>query len=108
MLIDFFEAEGMACPPFNRIQMQNWRSRASGPQDEGDKWMPGKRFPVEQIFNHLREADVRLARGETASKICRGIGITEQSYYRWRRECGGLKVEQVFASSRIWGVRMHG
>lgn len=57
--------------------------------------MPRKRFSVEQIINHLREADVRLARGETAGEICRSIGISEQSYYRWRREYGGLKVDQA-------------
>lgn len=42
--------------------------------------MPRKRFSVEQIINHLREADVRLAQGETVGEICRGIGVSEQSY----------------------------
>ena len=49
--------------------------------------MPRKRFSVEQIINHLREADVRLARGETAGEICRSIGISEQSYYLYGRRC---------------------
>lgn len=57
--------------------------------------MPRKRFTVEQIINHLREADVRLAQGETVGVICRSIGVSEQSYYRWRREYGGLKVDQA-------------
>ncbi len=57
--------------------------------------MPRKRFSVEQIINHLREADVRLAQGETVGAICRSIGVSEQSYYRWRREYGGLKVDQA-------------
>lgn len=57
--------------------------------------MPRKRFSVEQIINHLREADVRLAQGATVGEICRGIGISEQSYYRWRREYGGLKLDQA-------------
>jgi transposase-like protein len=57
--------------------------------------MPRRRFSVEQIINHLREAEVRLARGETAGEVCRSIGISEQSYYRWRREYGGLKVDQA-------------
>jgi transposase-like protein len=38
---------------------------------------------------------VRLAQGQTVDEICRQIGISEQSYYRWRRECGGLKLDQA-------------
>jgi putative transposase len=57
--------------------------------------MARKRYSVEQIINHLREAEVRLAQGETVGAICRGIGVSEQSYYRWRREYGGLKVDQA-------------
>ena len=50
--------------------------------------MPRKRFSVEQIIHHLREADVLLAEGETVGGVCRRIGVSEQSYYRWRREYG--------------------
>ena len=57
--------------------------------------MAKKRFTVEQIINHLREADVLLAQGETVGGVCRRIGISEQSYYRWRREYGGLKIDQA-------------
>jgi putative transposase len=57
--------------------------------------MARKRYSVEQIINHLREADVRLSQGETVGAICRSIGVSEQSYYRWRREYGGLKVDQA-------------
>jgi len=57
--------------------------------------MPRKRFSVEQIIHHLREADVLLAQGQTVGDVCRRIGVSEQSYYRWRKEYGGLKVEQV-------------
>ncbi len=57
--------------------------------------MSRKRFSVEQIINHLREAEVLLAQGQTVGEICRGIGVSEQSYYRWRREYGGLKVDQA-------------
>ena len=52
--------------------------------------MPRKRFTVEQIINHLREADVLLAQGRTVGEVCRRIGVSEQSYYRWRKEYGGL------------------
>ena len=57
--------------------------------------MPRKRFSVEQIIHHLREADVLLAQGQTVGEVCRRIGVSEQSDYRWRKEYGGLKVEQV-------------
>ncbi len=57
--------------------------------------MSRKRFLVEQIINHLREAEVLLAQGQTVGEICRRIGVSEQSYYRWRREYGGLKVDQA-------------
>lgn len=57
--------------------------------------MPRRRFSVEQIINHLREAEVLLTQGQTVGEICRRIGVSEQSYYRWRREYGGLKVDQA-------------
>jgi transposase-like protein len=57
--------------------------------------MPRKRFSVEQIIHHLREAGVLLAQGQTVGEVCRRIGVSEQSCYRWRKEYGGLKVEQV-------------
>ena len=57
--------------------------------------MAKKRFSVEQIIGHLREAEVLLSQGKTVGEICRRIGVSEQSYYRWRREYGGLKVDQV-------------
>ncbi len=57
--------------------------------------MSRKRFSVEQIINHLREAEVLLSQGQTVGGICRRIGVSEQSYYRWRREYGGLKLDQA-------------
>lgn len=57
--------------------------------------MPRKRFTIEQIINHLREAEVLLSQGQTVGEVCRQIGISEQSYYRWRKEYGGLKVNQA-------------
>ncbi len=57
--------------------------------------MPRKRFSVEQIINHLREAEVLLARDQTVGEVCRHIGVSEQSCYRWRREYGGLKLDQA-------------
>lgn len=57
--------------------------------------MPRKRYSPEEIIAMLREADVRLSQGETVGQICRMLAVSEQSYYRWRREYGGLKVDQA-------------
>ncbi|WP_148235142.1 IS3 family transposase [Parvularcula bermudensis] len=57
--------------------------------------MGRKRRTAEEIIGHLREVEVRLAKGETIGIACRAIGVTEQTYYRWRREYGGLKVDQA-------------
>ena len=57
--------------------------------------MPRKRYSSEQIIIHLREAEVELAKGQTTAEVCRKLGITEQTYYRWRKEYGSLRVDQV-------------
>ena len=58
--------------------------------------MSRKRYTPEEIIAMLREAEVRLSQGgEKIGLICKGLGISEQSYYRWRREYGGLKVDQA-------------
>jgi putative transposase len=57
--------------------------------------MSKKRYKREQIIGMLREAEVALARGEATGQVCRTLGIAEQTFYRWRREYGGLKVEQA-------------
>jgi transposase-like protein len=57
--------------------------------------MARKRYTTEQIISLLRAAEVRRRRGEKAGAICRSLSISEQSYYRWRREYGGLKLNQA-------------
>ena len=57
--------------------------------------MARKRYTTEQIIGLLREAEVRLSQGQTIGTICRSFGVSEQSYYRWRREYGGLKLDQA-------------
>ncbi len=57
--------------------------------------MNQKQFTTEQIIVLLREADVKLSRGKNLGQICREIGITEQSYYRCRREYGEMKAARV-------------
>ena len=55
----------------------------------------GKKHTPEQIVNVLRQIEVAIANGKTAPAASREAGITEQTYYRWRKEYGGLKVEQA-------------
>ena len=57
--------------------------------------MSRKRYTPEQIIGFFRAAEVRLSQGEKMGVICRGMGVSEQSYYRWRHEYGGLKVDQA-------------
>jgi transposase-like protein len=57
--------------------------------------MAKKRFAAEQIIGLLREADVKLSQGRTIGQVSRDMGITEQTYYRWRKEYGGMKTVQV-------------
>ena len=58
--------------------------------------MARKRYTPEQIIAMLREAEVRLSQGEKTGTICRSLSVSEQSYYRWRREYGGLIVSGLF------------
>ena len=52
--------------------------------------MGRKRYQAEQITSKLREAEVLLAKGDTVGQVARRLGVTEQTYYRWRKEYGGL------------------
>ena len=55
----------------------------------------GKRAKPEEIIAKLREVEVRLSQGETIAQAARAIGVTEQTFYRWRKEYGGLRVGQA-------------
>ena len=57
--------------------------------------MVKKAFNAEQIIGRLREAEVQLSQGLTVGEASRKLGITEQTYYRWRREYGGMRIEQA-------------
>ena len=57
--------------------------------------MSRNRYTPEQIISMLREAEVALSQGQTVGQVCRVLGVSEQSYYRWRREYGGLKIDQA-------------
>jgi putative transposase len=57
--------------------------------------MSRKRYTPEQIIGLLREAEVLLSQDVNTAEVCRRLGVSEQSYYRWRREYGGLKQDQA-------------
>jgi len=57
--------------------------------------MPGKRHSPEQILHKLREVEAALSHGETVARAVRQIAVTEQTYYRWRNEYGGLNLDQA-------------
>jgi transposase-like protein len=57
--------------------------------------MPKRRFRPEEIIGKLREADVLLSRGMTATEVVKTLGVSEVTYYRWRKEYGGMKVSQA-------------
>ena len=57
--------------------------------------MKKKRYGSEQIIGKLREVEIMQSRGTTIGEACKKIGVTEQTYYRWRKQYGGMKVEQA-------------
>jgi len=69
--------------------------------------MGRRRHTPEQIITALREAEVGLASGKTAAMVSRELGISEQTYYRWRKEFGGLRVWIRRASSGNWSEGTH-
>ena len=77
--------------------------------------MPAKKHRPEEIIGKLREAEVVLAQGATTAEACRRIAVSEQTYYRWRKEYGGLKTDQArrmepkaAVRPTIWRKRMRG
>ena len=57
--------------------------------------MARKRYSAEQIIGHLRQAEILISEGKTISETARQLSISEQTYYRWRREYGGMEVDQA-------------
>jgi len=57
--------------------------------------MPRKRYTAEQIIRHLRQAEVLSSQHKSVSEICREIGVSENTYYRWRKVYGGMGVDQA-------------
>lgn len=57
--------------------------------------MKRKKYKAEQIVVMLREAEIQMAKGLDVTQVCRNQGISEQTYYRWRKEYGGMKMDQA-------------
>jgi transposase-like protein len=57
--------------------------------------MAKKTFRAEEIINKLREAEVLSSQGKTVSEVCRTLEISDQTYYRWHKEYGGMETEQT-------------
>lgn len=57
--------------------------------------MAKKTFSAEEIINKLREAEVLISQGKTVAEICKAIGVTDQTYYRWKKEYGGMRTDQA-------------
>jgi putative transposase len=57
--------------------------------------MPKKNFTTEQIINKLREAEILIGQGQTIAMVSRHLGVSDHTYYRWRKEYGGLRIDQA-------------
>ncbi len=57
--------------------------------------MARRKHTPEQVINKLREAEVAIAEGGTVTEAARRIGVTQQTFYRWRSEYGGLRIDQA-------------
>jgi putative transposase len=69
--------------------------------------MPKKAYTPEQIITKLREAEVLLSQGDTIAIVSKKLGVSEYTYYRWRKEYGGLRVDQAHRF-RNWNRKMPG
>ena len=65
--------------------------------------MARRRHTPEQIIRKLREAEVALAQGQTVAQVCKALEVTEQTYYRWRTEYGGMQVAQARRLKQLEG-----
>ena len=70
------------------LSQQLWKKK-------GIEYMTRKRYTPEQIIRKLREAEVMISQGKSISQATRQIGIVDQTYYKWRREYGGMRVDQA-------------
>ena len=69
--------------------------RQTSDQRKRGRQTAGKALKPEQVINKLREAEVHLSQGSSIGEASRKIGVTKQTYYRWRKEYGGMRIEQA-------------
>lgn len=69
--------------------------------------MPKKRHIVEKIIHKLHETDVLLTQGKTITEACKQLGVSDRTYYRWRNEYGGKKVDQAKRLKELEGENAH-
>jgi putative transposase len=62
-----------------------------------------QRHTPEQIISKLREAEVKTAKGTSLAQVCKDLAVTEQTYYRWRKEYGGMKLDQAKRLKQLEG-----
>ena len=93
ILSEFHGAEGGDLPPWNVpiFKVRIWDT------SKGDS-MSRKRYTAEQIIGPLRQAEIRTSEGKTIAEAVRELGISEQTYYRWRKQYGGMEVIRLGAS----------
>ena len=88
----------MTCPPPKNRSMLKERifdTHSVRPPNLGGFCMSRKRHTPEQIISKPREAEVLLSQGQSVPGACKTIEVSEQTYYRWRKEWGGLRLEQA-------------
>ena len=122
-LLDQFRCGLFAAPPTFRgdacseLSPNTERTPQTNPAEEvedlcwwkgrGQHIEQGKRFGAEEIIGGLPEAEVGLAQGQTVAHVARKLGISAQTYYCWRREYGGMKVDQA-GGCRSWSAKTPG
>ena len=62
---------------------------------DGGQTMSSPKHSTEQIIRKLREAEIELAKGRSIREVCKQLGVTDQTYYRWRKEYGGIRTDQA-------------
>jgi|GEM_PF-156139 len=85
----------LTCPPRTGPSIMLVLGRRKGGK------MAKKRHTPEQVINKLREAEVAIGEGSTVAEVARRIGVTEQTFYRWRSEYGGLRIDQARRLKRL-------
>src|SRR5581483_4338449 len=86
--------------PFTRSGRDVKIAASSG---RGRNMSKRQRHTPEQVISKLREAEVKLAKGTAIGQVCKDLAITEQTYYRWRKEYGGLRLDQARRLKQLEG-----